>query len=281
VTPLANGIAQVLAIDPGFKPVYDLVTGQPVIDAFTGQQKLQRTWTNYMYFAKQGKVVHLQSVKLEKIIPERKVACGAGWVTSPVTVLQQDKDQIMLLWPLLYEVDGVEFRLSVTYTTDERLAYPAPFPANVSSRIHLEVYKWTVVSNTWDAFQARLDYFARTPAGICETFVVTPLSYAKIGWFINGFGSGATFVPGIKFYLGASPNPVAAAGRFAALEEYLDSVCVTSCGGLYASGINAGTPAALPPDGEAILDNPTVPADSLLLNDLWAVGKKLNILLNK
>jgi len=277
IVPLVGGVPQFLSIAPvGEKLVFDKVTGQPVIDPFTGLQAKERTWTEYMYWAKQGKVVHFQAVKLEKIHPERKIACGAGWNTEPNTLLQQGKEDIMLFWPLLYEVDGTEFRLTVTYSTDQKLAYPLPFPANAATRIHVEVYKWTVVWNTWDAFYARLGYFARIPAGICETFAVTPLAAAKIGWFIEGFGAGATFVPGIKFYI--PNNPVAAAARFAALEEYIDTICAVQCSGLYLSGLNAGTPAAKPGEGEAILDNPTVPAASILLNDIWAVGKALNIL---
>jgi len=281
VTPLVGGQPGVLNIGPvGETPVVDLQTGLPVVDPFTGMQKMNRTWSNYMYFyGKTGAgATHFQSVKLEKIHPERKVACGAGWNTAPNTVLQQGKDEIMLLWPLLYEVDGTEFRLTITYSTDNRIAYPSPYPANTASRIHVEVYKWIVVSNTWAAFQARLDFFAKLPAGVCETFAVTPLAYTKIGWFVNGFGSTAfgTYVPGIQFYIPS--QPVQAAQRFSALEEYIDSICAVQCSGLYASGLNVGTPSAKPGDGEAILDNPTVPAASVLLNDLWAVGKALNIL---
>jgi hypothetical protein len=144
VVPMVAGIAQVLSIDPGFVPVVDKASGKPVIDPFSGQQKMDRTWTNFMYFAQKGKVVQLQSVKLEKIHPERKVACGAGWTTEPSSVLQQGKDAIMLTWPLLYEVDGTEFRLTVIYATNERLAYPSPFPPNVATRSHVEVYRWFV-----------------------------------------------------------------------------------------------------------------------------------------
>jgi len=282
MAPVVAGIAQVLTIDPGFSPVYDLGTGQAVIDPFTGQQKMARTWNNYMYWAGKGKVVQFQSVKLEKILPERKVACGANWPTAPTTVLQQGKDGIMLSWPLLYEVNGVEFRLTVIYNTTERLAYPSPFAPNVASRSHTEVYRWFVVSNTWEAFNARLNYFARTPAGTCESFAVTPLAFAKIGWFINGWGMRGYpgYVPGILDYLSMQPaKPVAAANRFADLEAYIDSVCVDTCAGLYVTGINAGTPSADPSNGgQAILDNPTVPAASLILNDLWAVGKQLQVL---
>jgi hypothetical protein len=298
--PIVSGVAQVLSIDPGFKPVVDGATGRPVMDTFSGKPKMARTWANFMYFARKGKVVHLQSVKFEKIIPERKVACGAGWPTSPTTVLQQGKDGVMLTWPLAYEVSGVEFRLTVIYTTDERLAYPAPFPPNAASRSHTEVYKWRVGSpistdppyhgtgdgepgnppyfmgDMWRLFIERLDYFSNTPAGTCESIAVTPRAKAKILTFLYGYGSPelGNYQPGIVELYG-SGNMVQAAVKLAALEEYLDSVCTEDCAALYAGGINAGTP---DPNAEAVLDNPTVPANSLLLNDLWAVGRELGIL---
>jgi len=278
VAPIVAGIAQQININPDTKLVFDSVTGQPVLDPVTGLQKKERTWANYMYWAKQGKVTHLQSVMLEKIHPERKVACGAGWNTDKNTVFQIGIQDVQVDWPLLYEVDGTEYRLTVTYTTDQRLAYPAPFPANVASRSHVEVYKWVVVSNTWEAFYARLDFFAKLPAGTCEVFAVTPAAKAKILTYINGFGSQAfgTYVPGILQYI-AMNQKVAAATTFNALEGYIDAVCGECASGLYTAGLNAGTPN---PAAQLVLDNATVPAASLLINDLWAVGKTLNILID-
>jgi len=286
VAPIAGGIAQTITIVPGVKPVSDAVTGQPVIDPLTGLQAQARTWANYMYFTRDGRATHLQSVMLEKIHPERKVCCGAGWITDPNEVLQIGKDDVNLVWPLLYEVDGTIFKLTVTYTTDLKLSYPASVvgsQANPASRSHVEVYEWTVVNNSWTALFARLDYFSILPAGTCETFAVTPLAKAKFLTFINGYGQTffGNYLPGIAQYLALTPaNKVAAAGQFAALEAYVDSVCGTTCGGLYTTGLNAGTPAAKSPDGEFILDNPTVPAASVLLNDIWAVGKTLNVLID-
>jgi hypothetical protein len=277
--PVVAGIPQTVEIDPiGYSSVFDPITGQPVIDPLTGLQQLKRTWTNYMYFAgRPGHTVQVQSVTLQKIIPQRKVACGAGWTTEPTIVQQIGKDAINLSWPLLYEVDGTEIRLQVVYATDDRVAYPPSFGPNMASRSHTETYSWIVVSNTWAAFMERLNFFAKLPAGTCETFAVTPVSYLKINQFINGYGAGQNFQPGILQLIQMNQT-VAAAAKFGALEAYMDSVCTTTCGGLYTTGLNAGTP---DPKGEAILDNPTVPADSLLINDLWAVGKALNVLIDK
>ena len=297
VQPLVAGIAQAVNINPATVPVFDPITGQCVIDPLTGLQAMKRTWTNYMYFASAAggnRVVHLQAITIEKIIPERKVACGADWDTAPHTVFQQGIDDVQTNWPLLYEVDGTEIRLTVTYTTDVRVAYPhPPFPSNVASRVHVEVYKWIVDSDDFTpalpgnpaalsltSFNARLRFFSILPAGTCETFAVTPASVTKILTFIYGYGwpSLGNFVPGIADYMAMTPpNKVLAAQKFADLEAYIDSVCKQRCDALYTEGLNAGTP---DPRAEAILDNPTVPAASLLLNDLWAVGREMNVLID-
>jgi len=284
VSPIVAGIAQSLCIDPGYAPVFDQLTGQPVIDPCTGLQLQKRTWVNYMFWAKPangGYVTHLQSVSIQKCIPERKVSCLATadscWPTAAHVVTQQGIDCVNLCWPLAYEVDGVEIKLTVTYTTDVSLAYPSPLPP-CKSRIHVEVYSWIVSSNSFAAFAERLGFFEKLPAGTCETFAVTPLSGVKILQFINGYGAPqfGTFCPGIAYYLSIN-NKIAAAQKFAELEAYIDCVCKCHCDALYTSGINAGTP---DPKGEQVLDNCTVPAASLLLNDLWAVGKALNVLID-
>ena len=296
VRPLVAGIAQVVNINPATVPVFDPITGQPVIDPLTGLQAVKRTWTNYMYFASVAggsRATHLQAIMIEKIIPERKVVC-AEWLTAQHTVFQQGIDDVQTNWPLLYEVDGTEIRLTVTYTTDVRVAYPSPpFPTNVASRVHVEVYKWIVDSHEFTpalpgnpaalsltSFNARVGFFSLLPAGTCETFAITSASVTKILTFIYGYGwpTLGNFIPGIANYMAMTPpNKVLAAQRFADLEAYIDSVCVAECDALYLDGPNAGTP---DPNAEAILDNPTVPAASLLLNDLWAVGKAMNVLID-
>jgi len=283
VAPVVLGIAQVVDLDPiGYEPVFDPITNQPVIDPLTGLQELKRTWTNYMYFALPAnggarRVCTLQSVSLQKIIPARKVACGACWTGLPITVTQLGKDAVNLKWPLLYEVNGVEIRLTVTYNTSDRVAYPPLFGPNLASRSHVEVYSWFVKSDTWAAFAERLGFFAKLPAGTCETFAVSPVALLKISQFIGGYGSGQNYQPGI-LQLIAMGKPIPAAAKFSDLEAYMDSVCYTECSGLYCCGANAGTP---DPKAETILDNCTVPADSILINDLWAVGKALGILIDK
>jgi hypothetical protein len=294
VRPVIAGIAQVVDINPDTVPVFDPITGQPVIDPLTGLQAVRRTWTNYMYFAPRL-VTHLQAITLEKIVPERKVACGADWETAAHTITQQGIDDVQTKWPLLYEVDGTELRLTVTYTTDVRVGYPSPpFPVNVASRVHVETYSWIVDSDdvvpatpgvpsslVLTSFNARLRFFSLLPAGTCETFAVTPAAVTKILTFIYGYGSPSLgdFIPGIADYLAMTPpNIVLAAQRFADLEAYIDSVCVEECDALYPEGLNAGTP---DPNAQAILDNPTVPAASLLMNDLWAAGKELGVLIDK
>jgi len=291
VFPVVNCLPQFVDIAPATAPQFDLTTGLPIVDPVTGLQKTLRTWINYMWFAQpaQGsRVVHLQSVMLEKIHPERKVACGAAWNTAKNTVFQQGIQDVQTVWPLLYEVDGTEIRLTITYNTDVRIGYdPVVYGPNAPSRSHTEVYSWIVDSHEFAAnplaftsLNERLCAFSRMPAGICEVMAITPLTIQQINTYIYGFGSSAlgNFQLGIIQYL-ALGNKVGAARRFSDLENYIDSICSTACeGGLYTAGANAGTPN---PNAQFVLDNTTVPAASVLLNDLWAVGKAMGILIDK
>jgi len=296
VLPVVDCKPAVLDIAPATIGQVDLSTGAAIADPVTGLQKTLRTWNNYMYFATQAggsRVVHLQSLMLEKIHPERKVSCGAAWVTAKNTVFQQGIQDVQSVWPLLYEVDGTEIRLTVTYNTDIRVGYdPTVFGPNTPSRSHTEVYSWIVDSHqfvgapvsslSFTSLNARLCAFSKLPAGTCEVMAITPAVLQKINTFIYGFGSTAlnNYIPGIQQYLltGNAGKP-GAAQRFSDIENYIDSVCNTACeAGLYTTGVNAGTP---DPNAQFIIDNPTVPAASVLLNDVWAVGKAMGVLTDK
>jgi len=288
VKPIIAGIAQTLDLAPATAPKVD-GNGRPVYDALTGKQMTTRTWTNYMFGIQNGNVssaqVQLQGIKLEKIIPIRKVACGQtieGWPIAKHTILEQGIDDVMTKWPLLYEVNGVRFRLTVIYGSTVRFGYPG-YPSSANSRSHVEQYVWDVVWNAADfsEFYARLNYFKLIPAGVCETFAVTPKAIDGIEAYMRGWGrdpADVNYIPGVFDLLGTN-DVVGAAARLEALMGYIDSICAPDCtAGWYMSGINAGKP---DPNAQAILDNPTVPAASLLINDLWAAGQNRGLLTGK
>lgn len=282
--PIVGGIAQTFVLDCSPVPVFD-INGNAVIDPFTGTQQLACTWTKYMRWARDGFKVVLQGITLEKIHPFRKAACDFSWpietVYNPITgqtVVRQkgsDKnpanpnellyllwDGIQTQWPLLYEVDGTKFVLTVVYTTPNNVAIDQS--GGKPGKQHTDIYTWTVVWNTAQDVLARIAYFSRVPGSVCEVFAIPPLVVTKILQYLNGFGNPAlgTFQPGI-FALAQAGKLGEAYALLGALESYIDQQgCIDIC----AAG--QGSPFA-----QGIVNNSTMPVASLLLNDLWAWAK--------
>lgn len=320
--PVVDGkaIGNVLTIYPGdmaaaganwalfFNKAVDPSTGVQKIDPFDGQLAYNRNWKAYVPNAngtqgiRQVPVV-VQSVTLEKIIPVRKSAGGSettpwvkgsnvvvkldgSWVVSQTEYPGKVSDLIMGEWPLLYEVDGVEFRLTVRYSTDMRVADVA---GGAASKIHVSVYHWFVNSHrvafsstsisSLTSLNERIAAFRQLPFGTNEVMAITFCAQKKLGTFINGYGSSAlqNWVPGFIFWAN-SGNRASAVNQLTAAEAYIDSV--SSKYGWYTNAIyasNNDTPAPIPGDGEAIVDNSTCPAASILINDVWAVMSNASV----
>jgi hypothetical protein len=312
--PAIGGVGQILTIYPGdkasaganwalfFKPVVDPNTGVQATDPFDGQPAYARNWLYYVPNANGTSGVRqvpvlIQSVTLEKIIPIRKTAdTGNPWLpglgkntrvlldgTSIVTQTEYPgkvSDLIMGEWPLLYEVDGVEYRLTVRYSTDIRVADTV---GGVAGKIHVAVYHWYVNSHvvtmsgglivSLDSLNARIAAFRQLPFGTNEVVAVTFNAKKGINNFIGGYGVAGTlnWVPGFIYWANAR-NRSAAVNQLTNAEAYIDTVSLRDGwyhNALYAS--NNETPCPIPGEGEAIVDNSTCPAASILINDVWAV----------
>jgi len=260
-------IPGVLALDPGFELVVDQATGNAVIDPITGKQAIKATFLNYMSASKiAGVVCTYQSAMLQKVHAVRKAACNFQWPADPL--VQVGKDNINLYWPLLYETDGTTFTLTVNYSTNKPVALTS---GERPTRIHTEIWSWKVQWNTWAELQARINYFTAYPAGVCELFAINQLVAQKIAWFIDG----APAMPGVNAVLGikgliAANKLSDAAVRFGQLEGYIDEQgCIDPCD--YAQG--------QPLKGVLGISNSAqLPVASILLNDVWAVGKGTGVL---
>ncbi|MCL5103426.1 MAG: hypothetical protein M1133_04850 [Armatimonadetes bacterium] len=262
----------VLCLDPGFELVVDKLTGNPIIDPITGKQAVAATFQNYMSASKiPGVIATYQSTILEKHHPVRKAACNFQWPADPRD--QIGKDNINLCWPLLYETDGTNFVLIVNYSTNK----PVVLNNMRASRIHTEVYTWEIEWNTWADLEARIAYFSIHPAGVCELFAINLPVVQRIAWFIDGAPAipGPPAPPVINSVLGIKGLITAgkyseAAIRFGQLEAFIDEMgCIDPCD--YAQG--------QPVKGAlGISNNSVLPVASILLNDIWAVGKATGIL---
>jgi len=275
IKPIVGGVAQVLDIAPDTIPLVD-GAGKPVYDPLTGKQKVKRTWTNYMWGICNGNVqpsqVILQGIKLQKYHPIRKSACDPEWNQAENWLLEQGIEVVAVKWPLLYEVHGVRFILTITYNTTVKFGYPGYNGSN--SKSHTEQYEWDVIWNAktvasdFPEFRQRLNYFKIMPAGVCEWLAVTPRAIDGIEMYLNGFGvspADTNWIDGV-FQLWAAGNMVGAQIRLEALMGYIGGIC-------------GPCPTTAPdPVTEFIIDNATMPVASLLVNDLWAAGANAGIL---
>jgi len=258
--------------------------GNVVVDPVTNLVKLQPTWENYMTgktVAGFSQVIY-QSVVLVKKHAVRKAACDFVWCPDPLPqvgmVFDADgvfvKSNINTHWPLAFETDGTTFTLTVTYSTDKSVALPGA--ANYRpSRVHTEVYVWKVVDNTWADLALALRLFYALPAGQCELAMITSDQVlTQFNWFINGTPAqnGKVAILGIQSLIQAGKVAEANA-RFGQLEEYIDSVCWSGCGS--ASSCTQPSPAVV-----GIINTPSAPVASILLNDVWAIGKAQGILID-
>jgi len=282
--PIIAGIAQQFVLQPGVVGVVD-INGNIVIDPFTGMQQQAFTWATYMRWARGGFKCVLQGVTLQKIHPFRKAACDFSWPVEPVynpitgqTVVTQKGstknpanpneqlyllwDGIQTVWPLLYEVDGTLFELTVVYTTPNDVHTDQS--GGKPGKQHTDIYRWPVVWNSQADILARISYFANVPGSVCEVFAIPPLVVIKLLQYLNGYGNPAlgTYVPGI-FALFAAGRTSEAYALLGALESFIDQQgCIDIC------SLGQGSPFAM-----GIVNNSTMPVASLLLNDLWAWAK--------
>lgn len=282
--PIMGGTAQLFVLDPTPIPVFD-INGNVVIDRDTGLQQKYFSWARYMRWARAGHKTVLQGITLQKVHPFRKAACDFSWPVEPVynattgqTVVTQRGstknpsnpneqlyqlwDGIQTVWPLLYEVDGTVFELTVVYSTPNDVHTDQT--GGKPGKQHTDVYQWPVVWNSPAEIALRIDYFARIPGSVCEVFAIPPPVVTRILQYWQGFGSPllGNYSPGM-FSLVTAGRISEAYVLLASLEDYIEQQgCMDICEG------GPGSPFA-----QGIVNNPSMPVASLLLNDIWAWAK--------
>jgi len=242
---------------------------------------VQPTWENFMrsknIFPAVG--VTYQSVVLTKKHCPRKAACSFQWCPDPATqvgmVFDQQgtfvKSNINLCWPLMYESDCTTFQLIVTYATSAMVSIANEKP----SRIHTDIFTWKVDVSTWADFECAVSLFASSAAGQCELAQIHGNGVlAKLNWFLNGTPAqnGKVAILGLKDLV-AQNKIVEANIRFGLFEQYIESLCWSGC---------AGVPECTQPsaDSAGIINTDCAPVASVLINDVWAIGKKLGVLVD-
>lgn len=142
-----KAVPGVLAIDPGgTQPL----NGWPNFVSASGDAGLDWTVTN---------------VSLRKTVPTYTCTIPIGGAA----VLQQGSDNIRLWWPLMYELPGTKWTLTVTYKTavwDDDGAGP-----NLAATTHQDVWEWEVRA-TLSSMANLVDLFHQLPAGNCAVALI-------------------------------------------------------------------------------------------------------------
>jgi hypothetical protein len=270
ISPIVGGAPQELNLRPATEPLKD-GTGQIVVDPETGKPVLKPTWKNYMYWGNTCNpttvTVTYQWATLVKTHPARKSTCDVEWCPDP---LQQNGDGIKTHWPLLYEVDGTTWTLTVAYWTNKPVRTNPSDLTMPPTRYHQETFTWKVARKDWSDLSQAVGFFRNMAAGKCELSMISNQSIAdRIDWYVDGNPNPVPPLPpikGIKGLISGGYNTEARA-RFGALESYLAGLCSSGCDA--ASGC-CKEPAA---DVVKIVNTCDAPVVNTLINIIWAIQR--------
>jgi len=125
-------------------------------------------WSNFVGAAKDGVPYTLKNVVLQKQTPSI-IQCADVFPAKLIS--QQGTPNIRLWWPLMYEVPGTVWTLTILYGTsvpyDDDGAGPNP-----AGYVHTEVWKWQVDA-TLDSLNDLLVLFHELPFGLDEVPLIS------------------------------------------------------------------------------------------------------------
>ena len=132
-------------------------------------------WCNYVAAALEDPIVPytIKNTTLVKVTPNH-VQCkmdGENEILPAHTVTQQGTSNIRMWWPLMYEVPGTTFTLSILYGTPSLYDDDDTGP-NPPSWVHLEQWIWTV-SADFESLSDVLDLFGELPFGQDEVPLIS------------------------------------------------------------------------------------------------------------
>jgi len=186
-----SAVPGILAIDPG---TYTWVA-DPTDPYNYLKFAFKATWDNYVKAAYDGlkpygdlnspltDSYYIKNVVLMKKMPPLGQGFSFPGFQQIVPLQQQGSQNIRLWWPLMYELPGTEFTLTISYGTKQlyddggidELGRP-----NGAQYMHTEVWKWKVVA-TLDSMINAIKLFHELPAGTCQV----PLISADKYWYFS------------------------------------------------------------------------------------------------
>lgn len=133
-------------------------------------------WCNFIFAAQQIPPVEytIKNTTFVKVTPEF-IQCGEDILGNPIfpahTVTQQGTPNIRRWWPLMYELPGTTFTLTILYGTSVLFDDDGPGP-NPPAWAHVEQWEW-LVSADFLSLSNLLDLFHEVPFGKDEVPLIS------------------------------------------------------------------------------------------------------------
>ncbi len=157
-------------------------TGADVISSMAGVFAIVPgdAWANFVSAAQLGVDYEIKNVLLCKEHPSI-IQCADVFPSG--TICLQGTPNIRLWWPLMYEVPGTTWTLTIVYGTGALFDDDGPGP-NLPSFVHTEVWTWQVDA-TIQSMKDLLELFHEIPFGLDEVPLVSdevlyPILQAKL-----------------------------------------------------------------------------------------------------
>jgi hypothetical protein len=134
-------------------------------------------WANFVRAARDGVPYTIKNVVLKKETPP-VVQCAD--VFPPKTIMQQGTPKIRLWWPLMYEIPGTRWTLTIVYGTSILYDDDGPSGPNPPAYVHTEIWgagptperQW-VVDASIESMKLLLELFHELPFGQDEVPLVS------------------------------------------------------------------------------------------------------------
>ena len=154
----------------------DVISSVPGIFSITPGDR----WANFVGAAREGIPYGIKNVVLTKDTPQI-IQCSDLFPAERIH--QQGTPNVRLWWPLMYEIPGTRWTLTILYGTYAPWDDDGPGP-NPASYVHTEIWQWEVVASL-EGMQRLLELFHELPFGTDEVPLISdeelyPALQAKI-----------------------------------------------------------------------------------------------------
>lgn len=146
-------------------------TNGDVIEAVPGVLSIipGENWENFVGAAQDEFPYTIKNVVLQKQTPSI-IQCADVFPAN--LIQQQGTPNIRLWWPLMYEVPGTMWTLTILYGTSAPYDDDGPMGPNPAGYVHTEVWQWQVDASL-DSLECLLNLFHEVPFGLDEVPLIS------------------------------------------------------------------------------------------------------------